>query len=153
MNILKLRSLVSASAVSSVFVVGLALSLVGCAAPPAFQVTQAPVTRIGTVESIQSQAVQNTPNAAGAIGGGLVGGLLGNQVGGGSGRTAATVVGALGGAHLGNQAASRNTSMVWTIRVRYDDGTFASIQQTSAPGLRIGDRVRVSNNSLELLRS
>ena len=80
-----------------------------------------------------------------------VGGILGNQIGQGSGRTAATVVGAAGGAYAGNRMTS-GSSLVWIIGVRYDDGSFATIQQSSAPGVRIGDRVRVSNNGMEILR-
>jgi len=142
MNVSQLRSLAAAACA--------ALWLAGCATPPAFQVNQ-PTARDGTVESIQTQTVQNTPNAVAAIGGALLGGLLGNQVGGGSGRTVATVVGAAGGAYVGNRAASGNTSLVWIIGVRYDDGSVASIQQTASPNLRIGDRVRVTSNGLELL--
>jgi outer membrane lipoprotein SlyB len=129
-----------------------AMMIAGCSTQPAFQVSETPMARIGTVESIHSQTAQNTPNAVGAIGGALVGGGLGSLVGGGTGRTVATVVGAVGGAYAGNQLASRDTTMVWVIGVRYDDGSFASIQQTAAPGLRIGDRVRVHSNGLELLR-
>jgi outer membrane lipoprotein SlyB len=134
------------------FTVTAVLLLSGCAPPPAFQVTESPAARVGTVESIQSQTVQNTPQAAGLIGGGLVGGGLGSLIGGGTGRTVATVVGAVGGAFVGNELASRNTTLVWVIGVRYDDGSYATIQQTSAPGLRVGDRVRVSSNGIELLR-
>ena len=43
---------------------------------------------------------------AGGIIGGLAGGLLGAQVGHGSGKTAATIVGAAGGAIVGNQIAT-----------------------------------------------
>ena len=40
---------------------------------------------------------------------------------------------------------------MWIIGVRYDDGSLATVQQSSSPGLRIGDRVRVGNNGIELL--
>ena len=40
--------------------------------------------------------------------GAVVGGLLGNQVGGGNGKTLATVVGAVGGGYVGNEIAKRN---------------------------------------------
>ncbi len=40
--------------------------------------------------------------------GAVVGGLLGNQVGGGSGKTLATIAGAVGGGYLGNEIAKRN---------------------------------------------
>ncbi len=123
--------------------------LAGCETQPAFQVSQ-PSSRIGTVESIRSQTVQNNNATLGALGGALVGGILGNQVGQGSGRTAATVVGAAGGAYAGNRMAS-GSSLVWVIGIRYDDGSLATIQQASSPAVRIGDRVRVSNNGMELL--
>lgn len=51
------------------------------------------------------QVVVNQPGAttgAGAVIGGVAGGALGNQIGHGSGRAAATVVGVIGGAMLGN---------------------------------------------------
>jgi Glycine zipper 2TM domain len=40
--------------------------------------------------------------------GAVVGGLLGNQVGGGTGKTLATVAGAVGGGYVGNEIAKRN---------------------------------------------
>lgn len=51
-------------------------------------------------------AAQNSPVGIGI--GAVVGGLLGNQVGGGNGKTLATVAGAVGGAYLGNEIAKRN---------------------------------------------
>jgi outer membrane lipoprotein SlyB len=126
------------------------LLLAACSTPPAFQVSE-PSARIGTVESIVQETVQTGNTAAGTIGGALIGGALGSLVGGGSGQTVATVVGAGGGAMLGNQAAQRAQTTVWRIGVRYDDGTVVTIQQTASPALRIGDRVRVTNNSIQLL--
>lgn len=129
-----------------------ALTLAGCNTPPAYSVQQNAYGRVGTVESIQTQTVQNVDNAVGAIGGALVGGGLGSLIGGGTGRTVATVVGAVGGGFAGNELANRSQTLVWNIGVRYDDGSWANVQQTSAPGLRIGDRVRVTQNGIELLR-
>ena len=118
MNAIQWRRPVAAFAVFAVTL------LAGCGSQPAYQVTDTPSPRTGTVESIQSHTVQNVPNAVGAIGGGYV----------------------------GNELASKDTSLVWVVGVRYDDGSYATIQQTSAPGLRIGDRVRVSSTGIELLR-
>ncbi len=129
-----------------------ALALAGCNTPPTYQVTNSAGGRVGTVESIQQHTVQGMNNAVGSIGGALIGGGLGSLVGGGSGRTVATIVGAVGGGFLGNEVANRDQSMVWVIGVRYSDGSYATIQQTAAPGLRIGDRVRVTSNGIELLR-
>jgi uncharacterized protein YcfJ len=48
----------------------------------------------------------NSPLGIGV--GAVVGGLLGTQVGGGNGRTLATIAGAVGGGYLGNEIAKRN---------------------------------------------
>lgn len=40
--------------------------------------------------------------------GAVVGGLLGNQIGGGEGKTLATIAGAVGGGYVGNEIAKRN---------------------------------------------
>ena len=106
------------------------LLLAGCNTPPAYQVSEQPMARVGTVESIQQDSVQNVPNAVGVIGGALVGGGLGSLIGGGTGKTVATIVGAVGGGFVGNELADRNRTLVW----------------------RIGDRVRVTSTGIELLR-
>jgi outer membrane lipoprotein SlyB len=128
------------------------LTLAACNTPPAFEVTQPSDGRVGTVESIQQDTVQNMNSTVATIGGALVGGGLGSLIGGGTGKTVATVVGAVGGGFVGHQVADRNTTNVWRIGVRYSDGSYATVQQTSAPGLRIGDRVRVTSTGIELLR-
>ena len=112
---------------AAVLSTGFALLLAGCETTPAFQVSQ-PASREGTVESIVQDTVQSGNAAVGTIGGAVIGGLLGNQIGGGRGQTAATVIGAGGGAFVGNQAATRQ-NLVWRIGVRYDDGSLATIQQ------------------------
>ena len=143
MNIIQLPRLFAFCIALAVFL------LAGCETQPAFQVSQ-PSSRIGTVESIRSQTVQKPNTALGTISGALVGGVLGNQIGSGRGRTAATVVGAAGGAYAGNRMTS-GSSLVWIIGIRYDDGSLATVQQSASPNLRIGDRVRVTNNGIELL--
>ncbi|WP_424948535.1 glycine zipper 2TM domain-containing protein [Chromohalobacter marismortui] len=51
--------------------------------------------------------VQDEHQLAGSAIGGLVGGVVGNQFGGGSGKTLATVAGALGGVYAGNKVQER----------------------------------------------
>ena len=126
--------------------------LAGCGPQPTYQVVQAPAARIGTVESITENVEQAQPSGAGLVLGGLAGGGLGSLVGGGTGRTVATVVGALGGAYVGNQVEKSKTQVVYTIGVRYEDGTWATVRQSANTGLKIGDRVRVTDSGLELLR-
>lgn len=130
---------------------GAALLLGACNTPPAFQVSE-PSARVGTVVSITQDSVQNVHSGVGTVGGALIGGGIGSLFGGGSGQTVATVVGAVGGGYAGTRAAQRSHTFVWRIGVRYDDGSVATVQQTTAPALRVGDRVRVTGSGIELLK-
>jgi len=123
----------------------------GCAQQPTYQVVSAPVARTGTVESVRESVEQKNPSGLGLIAGGLIGGGLGSLVGGGTGRTVATVVGALGGGFVGNELERNQSQVVYEISVRYDDGTWATIRQTAPTGLRVGDRVVVTDNGIQLL--
>jgi outer membrane lipoprotein SlyB len=139
------------------FARGFALALVaailaaGCA-QPSFEVYNQPVARVGTVESIRQVDAQRYSPGAGAVVGGLTGLGVGSLIGSGGGRTAAMIVGAIGGGLAGNEIADRQRQLIWEIGVRYDDGGYGTITQAQAPGLRIGDRVRVTDTGLELLR-
>ena len=129
------------------------VSLAGCGPQPTYQVVQSPPpARTGTVESVQEVVEQKDPSGAGLIVGGLVGGGLGSLVGGGTGRTVATVVGALGGAYAGNRIEKSQSQVVYQIGVKYDDGSWATVRQAAPTGLRIGDRVRITDSGVELLR-
>ena len=128
------------------------VALSGCGPQPTYQVVQSPPVRIGTVESVREVVEQKDPSGAGLIVGGLVGGGLGSLIGSGTGRTVATVVGALGGGYVGNEVEKSKTQVVYQIGVKYDDGTWGTIRQLAPTGLRIGDRVRVTDFGIELLR-
>lgn len=102
--------------------------------------------RIGTITSIRPVRVEGSSTGGTLVGAG-VGGLLGNQIGGGSGRTAATVGGALlggaAGSHVGQNVTSRNGL---EIEVRLDDGDRrVSVVQEVNPreNFSVGNRVRV----------
>jgi outer membrane lipoprotein SlyB len=124
----------------------------GCGPQPVYQVTQPPpAPRVGTVESIREQVEQAQPSGAGLVLGALAGGGLGSLVGAGTGRTVATVVGAVGGGYVGNQLEKSKTQVSYQIGIRYDDGTWATIRQSAPAGLKVGDRVRVTDNGLELV--
>ena len=109
--------------------------------------------RPATIESIrQIVEKKNSSSPLGMIAGGLIGGGLGSLVGGGNGRTAATIIGALGGGYLGNNIEKSQTQVVYEIGVKYDNGTWGTIRQTASPPFRIGDRVLVTDQGLEYLR-
>lgn len=130
-----------------------ALLLAGCGPQPTYQVIESPPpSRIGTVESVNEVVEPKSPSGAGLIVGGLIGGGLGSLVGSGTGRTVATVVGAAGGAYAGHQIEKGQSQVTYQIGVKYDDGTWATIRQAAPTGLRIGDRVRVTDRGIELLR-
>ncbi|MBC7858179.1 MAG: glycine zipper 2TM domain-containing protein, partial [Burkholderiaceae bacterium] len=71
--------------------------------------------------------------------------LLGNQVGSGSGRSAATVAGAVGGALVGNEVEKSRSQgrEAYQIGIRLDNGDYRVIAQDSVQDLRVGNRVRV----------
>ena len=128
-----------------------AIAVVGCAQQPTYEVYNQPVARVGAVESIRQVDRQKYVSGAGAVTGALIGGGLGSLIGGGSGKTAAIIVGALGGGIVGNEMQKNQTELIWEIGIRYDDGGYGTITQAQSPGLRIGDRVRVTDTGLELL--
>lgn len=114
--------------------------------------TQAPVAAIcsscGEIEAVR--AVQHTPQASGVgiVAGAVLGGILGNQVGGGTGRTLATVAGAGAGGYAGNEVEKRTrTTTSYVVDVRMENGKVRSFPQ-SGEGWRVGDRVRVVNGHL-----
>jgi outer membrane lipoprotein SlyB len=85
----------------------------------------------------------------GAVVGGVAGAILGNQIGGGSGRTAATVLGGVAGAAVGNNIA-RNQQGVTTapgyrITMQSDQGQIRTYEVPATGDLRVGDRVRIDN--------
>jgi outer membrane lipoprotein SlyB len=123
------------------------------AVPAQAQAYSVSPARPATIESIR-QVVEHKDGSSpfGMITGGLIGGGLGSLVGSGNGRTAATIIGALGGGYIGNNIQKSQTHTVYEISVKYDDGTWGTIRQTASPPFRIGDRVLVSDQGLELLR-
>lgn len=100
----------------------------------------------GTIESIQVTQANGRTSGAGALLGGVVGALAGNQVGSGSGRTAATVAGGVAGAAIGNKVeGNRNMTgqEMYQINIRMDNGEYRTVTQDSVYDLRVGNRVRL----------
>lgn len=116
-----------------------------------YQGQQAQGVLYGRVESIETVPAQNdSPNLLGTVVGGAAGGLLGNQVGGGRGRTAATIGGAVIGALAGNQIEKQMGAgnVLYRINVRLDDGRLATVTQTGLNNLQVGMRAQVANNTV-----
>jgi outer membrane lipoprotein SlyB len=105
-----------------------------------------PVQRQGQVNGV---AVGNQTIGLGTVAGGVVGGLLGNQMGGGDGKTAMTVLGVAGGAFAGNQIEKNMKKVtVYEIRVRMDDGSTRNMELSSS--VPVGSKVIVEGKNLRL---
>lgn len=103
----------------------------------------------GVVEAINVIEVQGEGNYLGMIAGGLAGALLGSQVGGGSGKTVATVAGAAGGAYAGNVLQKRlKTARHYEVITRLESGGSQAVSYEAEPAFRVGDRVKVENGTL-----
>jgi uncharacterized protein YcfJ len=92
--------------------------------------------RPATVESIREIVTQKSNSSPlGMIAGGLIGGGIGSLFGAGNGRTAATIVGALGGGYVGHNLEKSQTQMVYDrrqVRRRH----LGTIRQSSSPPFR-----------------
>lgn len=105
------------AAVAAVPAVPAAVPAVTQPAQPAAQVKQVVHHRTVVHHKYVQQSVPATPqprqvaqprySPVGIATGAVVGGLIGNQVGGGNGRTLATIAGAVGGGYVGNEIANR----------------------------------------------
>jgi outer membrane lipoprotein SlyB len=81
--------------------------------------------------------------------GAVVGGLLGNHVGGGNGRSLATVAGAVGGGYAGNEIEKRSRTTTMTeVRVRMSNGAVRTFTESGGNHRRAGQHVRVENGRL-----
>ena len=128
-------------------------------APPPPPVAQAPQTYeapkpavkpglLGTVQSVQQVDVKGDAKGIGAVGGGVAGAVLGHNIG--DHNKLVTVLGAAGGALLGNQIEKQaRTTKQWEMTVRYDDGTTQVFKSEQAPFWHQGDRVRLYEGQLQ----
>jgi len=98
----------------------------------------------GTVLRVDEVTIEGTQSGAGTIAGGAMGGALGSAVGSGSGRTIATVGGAILGAAAGSATEKKVTTAAGLeIEVELDDGEILLVVQEKDDEYRVGDRVRV----------
>ena len=110
----------------------------------------------GVIEEIdtirENDGIAGSGIGAGAVIGGVVGGVLGNQVGAGKGKTVATVAGVVGGAVVGNEIQKRTGNSggndAYRVRVLLDRGGYVTVNQRDIADLRVGDQVRVENDTV-----
>lgn len=120
------------------------------AASPAPSYSRAPICAVcGSVESVTPvERSSKAPGVGvGAVAGGVLGAVLGNQVGHGNGRTAATVLGAVGGGFAGNAIEGKiRKETVYQVGVRMEDGSRRSVELARAPS--VGSQVTVDGETL-----
>jgi outer membrane lipoprotein SlyB len=103
----------------------------------------------GTITSVRTVKRQGEAGVVGPLAGGAIGGIVGSQIGGGSGKTLATIAGAAGGAAIGTEVERRSKSTVsYVVGVRLNDGITRSFTYGSAPGVQEGDKVKVVDGRL-----
>jgi outer membrane lipoprotein SlyB len=125
----------------------LVFTLAACAAPGP-QPGEMEIRR-GVIEQITSVQIEsNHQQGVGAVVGGLAGLGVGSLIGGGTGRDVAMVLGAVGGAVLGNEAQKKHDRPVpgQQIIVRTSSGVLVSITQPAGAALRVGQRVYIEGS-------
>ncbi|MEO6016979.1 MAG: glycine zipper 2TM domain-containing protein, partial [Polaromonas sp.] len=102
-------------------------------------VVAAPVCGVcGSVDSVTPVERSSKPAGVGigTVAGGVLGAVLGNQVGSGNGRTAATILGAVGGGFAGNAIEGRmRKETVYEVGVRMEDGSHRVVELGRAPNV------------------
>ena len=118
------------------------------AAAPPRSATAAVCAHCGVVEAVTPVQQKGEATGLGAVGGAVVGGLLGSAVGGGDGKKAMTVIGAVGGGVAGNEIEKRQrATTVYQVKVRMDDGTLRTVTQATAPS--VGQKVTLEGEQLK----
>jgi len=127
--------------------------------PPPPPVAQAPQTYeapkpavkpgvYGVVESVREVEQKGDAKGVGAVGGGVAGAVLGHNIG--DHNKLVTVLGAAGGAFVGNQIEKQaRATKHWELTVRYDDGTTQTFNSDAQPFWHQGDRVRLFEGRLQ----
>lgn len=103
----------------------------------------------GIVEAVEPVQREGKASGVGAVAGGVVGGALGNRMGAGSGKTAMTVLGVVGGGLAGHAIEKKvKTETVYRVKVRMEDGSVRSI--TQAKTMTVGTHVTVQGETLKV---
>lgn len=106
-----------------------------------------PCTTCGVVESSLAVQQKGQGTGLGAVAGGVLGGVVGHQLGGGNGKQALTVLGAVGGGLAGNEIEKRQrATTAYQLKIRMADGSLRTVTQGKA--LAVGQRVHVDGEQI-----
>jgi outer membrane lipoprotein SlyB len=104
--------------------------------------------RFGTVAAVREVELKGDAKGVGAVGGGLAGAVLGHNIG--DHNKIVTVLGAAGGALLGNQIEkTARATKQWELTVNFDDGSNEVVKSATQPVWHQGDRVRLYEGTLQ----
>ncbi len=119
-------------------------------AAPAPASTRPACADCAVVQAVTAIERQGEATGLGAVGGAVAGGLLGNQMGGGSGKDAMTLIGAVGGGVAGHHMERRlRSSTEYRVRVTLADGRSRTLSHPTK--LNPGEQVRVDGDRLVAL--
>lgn len=122
-------------------------------APQAPQAVEAPRPAVkpgvlATVVDVREVEVDGDAKGVGAVAGGLAGAVFGHNIG--EHNKVVTVLGAAGGALLGNQIEKKaRATKRWDMTLRMDDGTTQVIQSEVQPYWNPGARVRLHEGRVQ----
>ncbi len=139
----------------SIFIFSLLLTTTSCASHYSNNSTYKPsqfhqlqTIQYGEITGLNSVPISNKDGTVATVVGGITGLAIGNLFGSGRGKKAATIVGGLGGALLGNRwAKSRQRQHGVEINIRLDNGSQVSLLQDSGESFRVGQRVKLIQQS------
>lgn len=117
-------------------------------APAPARTAAAACATCGVVEAVTPVQKKGEGTGVGAVGGAVVGGLIGSQMGGGDGKKAMAVLGAVGGGMAGHEIEKRQrATTLYQVKVRMEDGTHRTVTQATAPA--VGQKVTVEGTQLK----
>jgi outer membrane lipoprotein SlyB len=103
----------------------------------------------GTIVDVKTIKKEGEGSGGGAVVGGVLGGVIGHQIGSGRGNTAATVLGAAGGAYAGHQVEKNAKSTTsYQVVIKMDDGNTRYFNFSQPTSYQIGDKVKIVDKKL-----
>jgi outer membrane lipoprotein SlyB len=103
---------------------------------------------LGTVVGVREVEQKGEGKGLGAVGGGLAGAVLGHNIG--DHNKLVTILGAAGGAFVGNQVEKQaRATKHWELTVNFDDGTTQTMSSPNQPFWHQGDRIRLYEGKLQ----